>query len=434
MTDVTVCLTFFPFPNEYFQPVERGGLSQMVFGSNRPIRSSLHGSGGSANPYASVKFGNSTQRSSEVYDSLDPIWPRQETMFMDVSLPVEEMTHPDVTGNSTSGGEGTASRQSAEQTNSSYKYVKPSSTLTVAIFHTPEIGKLNKYPNKAGGYGYSGDSDDLFLGMASVDLSRLFTGRELTFDKWLPLSGAGKACGSVRIVCEYEPSDATPRPGDYCRFTRFCHPRDLYPLKPSQQYRVSEVNGDNVLISYTTQEGWVCSFQAHRYMLICEERHQNAVETAQDELASIAERLSHSPLVHSIAETAERVAVDGLLNVGEDIVRGGFSLFNRWFDGGVDTIVGDVVQVTNWDGRFNPNASERLDVPDLDPVSDDSDQKMPATTKSSTALEEEGTSTALPNMPSCPITGEPMIDPVVAADGTFSHQTNYVFLVEGPIT
>jgi hypothetical protein len=38
--------------------------------------------GGGTNPYASVKFGNTTQRTSEVFDTLDPIWPRQETMFM----------------------------------------------------------------------------------------------------------------------------------------------------------------------------------------------------------------------------------------------------------------------------------------------------------------------------------------------------------------
>jgi hypothetical protein len=387
------------------QPVKKGGIGQMVFGGNRAA--------GTANPYASVKFGNSAQRSSEVFDTLDPIWPRQETMFMDVSLPLAELTHPQPNEPSSA-----SASLPHEPPSNSGEYKKPSTLLTVALFHTPAIGRVNKFPTKGGIM--TGDSDDSFLGMASIDLTRLFTGRDRTFDEWLRLSGTETSRGSVRIVCEYETTDTPPRPGDYCRFTRYCQPRDLYPLECGLQYRVAEVHGDMVLIAYTTQEGWVCSFQAHRYMLVCEERHNTAVETAQDEFASLAERLTHSPLVHSVVDTVERVAVDGLINVGEEVVRGGFSLLNRWFSGGVETVVGDVTHATNWDGRYNPDARERLDLPDM--VSSDLDldeDKIDACEPLDQDNTEQEESQALPNMPCCPITGEPMLDPVVAADGRF---------------
>ncbi len=396
------------------EPIQKGGLGQVVFGNGKRASGS-----GTANPYASVKFGESTQRSSEVYDTLDPIWPRQEAMFMDVSLPASHIAHSDA-----------ADTMSFETENppESNIYKKPTTMLTVALFHAAEVGRTNKYPNKGS---LSGDSNDMFMGMASINLQRLLTGRDHTFDGWLQLSGTETSRGSVRVVCEYEPSDPPPRPGDYCRFTRYCSPRDLYPLKCGRQYRIAEVNGDNVLISYTTSEGWVCSFQAHRFMLICEERHHSTVEVAQDEFASMAERLSHSPLVHSISNTVERVAVDGLLSVGEEVVQKGFSLFNRWFTGGVEIILGDVTDATNWDGRHNPDVSERLDLPNLraahaeedddatggnatNDYEDMMDSKPAAVSQVALpSLEPE----PLPNMPSCPITGFPMIDPVVAADG-----------------
>jgi hypothetical protein len=376
----------------------------MVFGGSRSSQA-----GGTANPYASVKFGNSAQRTSEVFDSLDPTWPRNEAMFMDVSLPVEDLTYAE--SSLPSSQEGTASIQR----NTTTAYTKPSTILTVALFHTPEIGRATKYPMKGGAM--SGDSDDQFLGMASVELTRLFTGRYTSFDQWLELSGTQTARGSVRVVCEYEASDPPPRPGDICRFTRFCHPKDLYPLVPGRNYRVTERNGDIIALAYRSMEGWECTFQAHRFMLVCQERNQNAVETAQDELASVAERLVHSPLVHSVTETVERVAVDGLLSVGEGLAQGGISLLNRWLSGGVGTVVEDIARATNWDGRYNPDNGDRLDLPDLMTV--DSNEEMSGTIKEQAVVIEtqHDEVVALPNMPPCPITGEPMVDPVVAADG-----------------
>ncbi|KAG7371155.1 U-box domain containing protein [Nitzschia inconspicua] len=384
------------------------------------------GGGVGTNPYASVKFGSSTQRSSEVFGTLDPVWPRQETMFMDVSLPLSQLTHsePQDTTSSSAAAPAPARRSSSDEDNHSGSaddpyagYKKPNTILTVAIFHTPEMGRIHKF----GGL-LTGDSDDLFLGAASVDLTRLFTGKISTLDKWLPLQGVSNdSRGLVRIVCEYEPSDIPPKQGDICKFTRFCHPKDLYPLEPGRSYKVEQVtqNGEIVLLSYESQEGWVLSFQAHKNMLICEERHVSALDTAQDELQTLGERLAHSPLLATVTETAERVVDDGIVGVAEEIARGSFSLMDRWFKGGIDTVISDLQHVTNFDGRHNPDAGQRLEL--SSPVASSASLAVTMEEEEDedqgAYLAEEEDDEALPFMPPCPITGFPMIEPVVAADG-----------------
>jgi hypothetical protein len=410
-------------------PQGNGGL----FGNNNS----------NVNPYASVRFGKSTQRSSEVFGVKDPVWPRQEAMFMDVALPESKVTHPKIEQPpEEEHGMTTASASFHDPNNTVDKdpyngYQRPTNTLlTVALFHTQEIGR-NLY--NFGGL-LTGDSDDVFLGVASMDLTRLFTGKVSTMDKWLPLQGT--ACSShqnsnnsktatavVRVSCEYEPSDVPPKHGDICRFTSFCHPKDLYPLEPGRSYKVEQVlPNDVVLLSYESQEGWVLSFQAHRNMLICEERHVSMLDSAQDELHTFQERLAYSPLVATVTETAERVADDGLVGVAEEIAKGGFSLFDRWIKGGVDTVIGDLQHVTNFDGRHNP-ATSPLELssptmglaplltqdgprhPEQEEVEED---PGPYLIEDDNYEEEEE---ANPYMPPCPITGFPMSEPVVAADG-----------------
>jgi hypothetical protein len=426
----------------------------LSFASGQPV-------GCGCNPYASVRFNGTTQRTSEVFDSLDPVWPRQETMFMDVALPLTKVTHPDPTiavgsGDDIIGGEtdriaasstgrGGGNSISSVMINSSggssvvddpyASYMKPDTTLTVALFSNPEIGRAQKFPSKAG---MTGDSDDAFLGVAMVDLTSLFTGKVGTIDRWFPLRGGSNRSNNdhrrqktpsisnscVRIVCEYEPSDGPPKAGDICRFTRYCHPRDLYPLEPGRAFKVEQVHGDMVLLSYESQEGWVLSFQAHKNMLICEERHQSAIESAQDELATLRERLVYSPLVSTVAKTADKVTEEGIIGVGEEIAKGGAFLLQRWFQGGLNTVISDIQNVTNIDGRYNPNAGERLELQDPSssstgedtsgPLQSDNAQKIGDDDK---ADDEDDDEEALPNMPPCPITGFPMVEPVVAADG-----------------
>ena len=65
--------------------VDRGGLGNLLFGGKDRARSTK--GFGTANPYAAVRYGNTTQRTSEQYGTTDPIWPRGEIMYMDVTHP-----------------------------------------------------------------------------------------------------------------------------------------------------------------------------------------------------------------------------------------------------------------------------------------------------------------------------------------------------------
>ena len=394
------------------ESVQKGGFGIL----SSPSRAGR--SRGTANPYASVKFCGQTQRTTEVYDTVNPTWPRGETMFMDVSRPVSQVTYRSEQESDVEVAPVAAAAAAAPPVvESPEPFARP--ILTLAMFHAMP-NNAERYPSKKKGQ-LIGDSDEPFLGMTSMDVTPLLTGKVVTMDKWLPLVGTNKDMprGTVRIVCEYEASDPPPRPGDLVRFSRFCDAADLYPVPVCEAHRVEEVEGDNVLVTYATPEGWLCTFQAHRFMLICEERHQGAVEICQEELASLAERLGKSPLVHTVTESVVRVPDEGLVSVGVDAVRGGASLLERWLKGGLGTATQDLVYATNWDGRFTtaPSTSEASVEPppsNNDPppenigrlkVPDDEDD------------DESEAGDALPGMPCCPITGEPMVNPVVAADG-----------------
>ena len=449
------------------------------------------GGGGSANPYASVKFGTSTQRTSELYDTLDPVWPRGETMFMDVSLPMSKTSHPDpnsVEGEGEMGEEkedsGAGSDSNNNDNNSpldtqyenhteaeappSHPNTKthldstesldiPQPILTVAIFSASEMGKMHKslYSKKGDDPRYNpsknkhttGDSDDSFLGMTSMDLTTLLTGKRPMIDAWVPLMGG---TGSVRIVCEYETTDVAPTKGDLVKFTRFCHPADLYPVVAGRVYPVQDViDQEHVVLSYTSPEGWLCSFVVHRYMVLCVERHYGTAEACRDEWQSITEKLAYSPLVGTVADTVGRLPEEGIFAVGSSVVQGGAGLLGRWLEGGLDKVVKDVGFATNWDGQFNPGSRQRRTSSggsssdeegassddqnnsnaessgNIPTQSESQTQSQPAASRkkppppTSLSLPESSSSTkdVLPNMPSCPITSEPMIDPVVAADG-----------------
>jgi hypothetical protein len=418
--------------------VDKGGLGTLLFGGKDRSRSSK--SGGTANPYATVRFGNTTQQTTEVYETTDPIWPRGEIMYMDVTHTSWENDFDDYRSHKTNPGTTLSKENCSIQANrigntSELKIgldslmetfeSPPKPILTVAIFHSNQTRRGGKYPKKKGTS--TGDSDDTFLGMTAIDMTQLFTGKSRSYDEWLPLQGTLSSKASVRVVCEYEASDAPPLPGDIVKFTEFCHPADLYPaVQVGRVYTVHEVDGDEVLISWTSPEGWVSSFLVHRYMLICIERHQSVVGIYQDELASIRERIAYSPLVHVVQETVERVPDEGLLGIGAETIQNGISLLSRWWDNGFETTAQDLTFATNWDGRHNPIAEA------LGGSSDDSNNetvtvttvvqkqiavKPISTNEIDSDIDRLGFEPPLPNMPPCPITGEPMRDPVVAADG-----------------
>lgn len=389
------------------ESVRNTGLGGILFGN----RNNTRNSGGSTNPYAVVRFGNTSQRTPEVFDSVDPVWPRGDSMYMDVMHPVYFQSE-------SSDAAATGKIACKDDSNFAIPHRPPKPILTIALFHANQNRELSKYPNKDNS---SGDSNDLFLGMTAVDLTQLLTGKIRTFDDWLPLSGSKSMHGTVRIACEYEASDVPPRPEDVVRFTAFVHPTDLYPAQANRSYKVKECDGDNVTIYDSTPEGWVTSYLVHRFMLICTNRHQGTVEFCQDELASVAERLAHSPLINTVQETVDRMPDEGLVSIGMDTFNSGTVLLSRWLAGGLQRAVSDVVYATNWDGQLNPNA-EPSSLSASFEETDDSvvDLELKGTEPLNSydlSSEQEGNFEPLPNMPSCPITGEPIRDPVVAADG-----------------
>lgn len=359
----------------------------------------------SYNPYASVKFCGQTQRTSTVPDSVDPLWPRSEAMYMDVTLPISQATY--ATAISSRATNGPESEENAS----------PEPVVSISLFHATGDTKTKLYPSKKSTFG---DSDDPFLGTASLDVTPLLTGKKVTLDRWLSLGGTNNPRGTVRLVCEYETSDPPPRVGDVVRFTRFCKAADLYPVPITLSYKVQEVDHDDIVLEYVTQEGWICTFIAHRFMVVCEERHQAVLEMCQDELLSITERLGYSPIVREVQATVERVPDEGLLFVGLNAIQGAGSLIDRWFKGGVSTAVSDLQYATNWDGRFNEAVNLETDIVGVTISPDTSQATTPAVLSPMqvpTARRIPDDTVALPGMPCCPITGEPMIDPVVAADG-----------------
>jgi hypothetical protein len=432
-------------------PVRKHGLGDLLWGGSTTNFKNGGGKNldvrernrGTANPYASVRFGKTTQRTCEVPGTVDPVWPRGESMYMDVthSSPEEgnnkleeSLLAPEMETfqESTLALDPMKSKTAVMQQNTISKMEErvvrdisnhsairkrvPKPLLTVAIFHVHEVGRFHKYPTKKANSSNHGDSDDVFLGMASVDLTPLLTGKVATFDQWLPLSGSNSPRAAVRVVCEYEASDARPHPGDVVRFTDFCHPSDLYPaVANGRMYTVQEVDGDEVVISWTSSEGWVSTFAAHRFMLLCVQRHHSVVDLCQEELVNIRERLAHSPAIHAIQETVDRVPDEGLLEVTESAIKNGLGLLTRWLEGGLQTTTDDITSAINWDGRHNPIVRERLDMCEDD--RDEDNQKPAAQSILVPSDENLKLVEPLPNMPACPITGEPMIDPVVAADG-----------------
>ncbi|KAL3944083.1 MAG: hypothetical protein SGBAC_001814 [Bacillariaceae sp.] len=81
----------------------------------------------------------------------------------------------------------------------------------------------------------------------------------------------------------------------------------------------------------------------------------------------------------------------------------------------------DVVDATNWDGRHDPDHSDGLDLPESRSSMDEQEDNMkpaPAEVYESEYGDAvDPSAKALQGMPDCPITGEPMLDPVVASDG-----------------
>lgn len=312
-------------------------------------------------------------------------------------------------------------------------------------------------------------NEDYLVGKCSINILRILSGKTPYFDEWCTIhndanfsNDESSAAGRVRIVIEYEPADPPPRPGDMCAFANVYPLMDeLYPVPlqsirntirpvrssmsmstlsstssstgltatytPSltcqpKTYRVEEVVGDHVVLSYTTPiEKWQCTFEVHRYLLMCTERHQAAVEKYREHVLDLCDNISQSPAVHTLAKTVENIPEEGLVYVAADAVEGGVGLLGRWWEHGVDGIVEDVVDGINLDGRYSHLLDDEEGDSDNNHVHDNMVQSHSNALGVATAADASSIipddRKAMPGMPCCPITGQPMIEPVVAADG-----------------
>lgn len=382
----------------------------------------------SSSTYANISFGNQSQRTSSVDETINPSWTRTEqSLFFDITLPVPHL----VQQNESSGYLGNNTMANERKGHIEEENIQcpppPKQILAVSLFHSDHGGStssnngkdkhsLNKPKNM------SSDHDDL-AGKTSIDITSVITGKSTYIDTWLQLEGLDDTVGngSVRVIVEYECAESPHRVSDKVRFTGFVSPTTLCPLPISQMYNVEEVIGDEIILSYITPaEHWKCTFQAHRYMLISVERHSNAVERYQDELMELANKISHSPAADVVSATMKSLPEEGLLFVGMQAAFGGITLLERWTSKGPKAMLDDIVYATNLDGQHTPVEIEDEfglgDGDDLsimtDNIEDSSNHDDP-----SMCSDTDADYSVASGMPSCPISGEPMRFPVVAADG-----------------
>jgi hypothetical protein len=369
----------------------------------------------STNCLAEMSFLGQVQRTSQVFNTTEPTWSRSEELYFDVTLPIPKLAAEAVNDSAAS------EKLSAC---AAYHYgAAPLPVMSLCLLHTDRTSTSTGKKKKKGAEGSKVSNhlqDPELLGLCSIDFLYVITGQLACFDQWLPLFGGDHVRGEVRVIAEYSPTDPGPRPGDLCRLTGFCRPADVFPVPVDLTFVVDEVKGEFVYLSYSCPEGWICCFGVHQYTIITAERHQAVLELYQEQVLEITSKLKYSPMVSTVAKGYTSIPTEGLLGLGKVAVSEGFGVLSRWMEGGVDIVVEDLVYATNWDGQHTPNVFEQGE--GLDAVHDDSDDEPFIAGAKGSKLDIEGpedflSKEALPGMPACPITGQPMRDPVVAGDG-----------------
>jgi len=440
-------------------------------------------SGNNQQIYATLSYRNQSQLTSmamEHNSNGDYYWSRSDQSYFDVMCPafplkMNQMIHPkspsskakQTSSSSASASAATYPQKNASRAKSNNYQHHPLLELSLYSKKNNSQGTHNKQ-GKWNPYQKEGDAspetnDDYLVGKCYINVLRILCGRTPYFDEWCTIhsdddntnSNRNKnrdapetMAGRVRIVIEYEPTDPPPRPGDMCVFANV-YPivEEFYPIPPFSMIRtnthrwsssssnkavvcrpktfcVEEVVGDHVVLSYQTPiENWKCTFEVHRYLLLCVERHQAAVEKYREQVLDLCDNLVQSPVVDVLTKTVSTLPDEGLVHVAEELVVGSLGLLGRWWENGVDGMIEDVVDGINLDGRHSQFFDDEEEA-DEDVVADNAVQvavQNPlALQKNAINLPEKvwnDDRKALPGMPCCPITGVPMIEPVVAADG-----------------
>lgn len=369
-------------------------------------RSSNTATNTNTSAYVNISFGTLVQKTNTQYDTCDPSWPRSQQYFFDVKLPVPELVLDEKEWKKEDDEEYDDDQEDEMFVSHSQKPI-----LSLSVFHT-NIQTKSIQEKKKGSTENTTNTDE-FLGFASLDVTEVINGKEQCLDRWLPLecSSEGSSQGSVRVIVEYEAADIPPRPGDMVRFTGFVDKRDVFPLySKGGLFRVIDVVGDDVVLSYRTKdENWTCTFNVHRYMLISVERYVSALEIYQEEIVDLSNKLANSPAVDVLTKTVKTIPEEGLLLVGLQAALGGMSLAGRWMNGGISLAVDDVVSTLNLDGQHNPRSETNEESSHVTKGEDSCYDEDDYDDVSSTSIAS--------GMPLCPISGQKMKDPVVAADG-----------------
>ena len=442
---------------------QRSTMSPASGGNVTPLSSSLH-------PYAKLNFRGNTQITSTAFEHAhgDYHWSRGDQSYFDVTCSSFPLRMGKM--HQSKSYQSFKSKSSSRQSSPNKKETAPKKVASCSKMNTqprqnrpaPPMLQLSLFSKATSNnkhkkqFGADTNDDDYLVGKCSINILRILTGKTPYFDEWCTLHNDNNSAGNqnneagrVRIVIEYEPTDPPPKPGDLCVFANV-YPIDeeLYPVplytvknvtKPMRSsastssfttlsssslssdhsrstalgvypksFRVDEVVGDYVVLSYKTPEGWNCTFEVHRYLLLCIERYQAVVEKCKDQVLDLCDNVAQSPMIDIIVKKIEALPDEGLVFVGSEAVGSSVSLLGRWLANGVDLAVEDVVDGFNLDGRYSHPEEEES----LTQIGDEYD---------ATALPQQPNSyeekKALPGMPPCPITGVAMVDPVVAADG-----------------
>jgi len=139
----------------------------------------------------------------------------------------------------------------------------------------------------------------------------------------------------------------------------------------------------------------------------------------------MAGKLAISPAVEAVSNVCCRIPDDGLVNVGVEVFEYGNKLLGRWAMGGVTTVLEDIKFATNWEGmkgcvdKDSDGDSDNNSDGDGDDDGDINSSEPPTSSSDDCDYldSDKQPKVANPKMPCCPITGAPMIIPVVAADG-----------------
>ena len=428
---------------------QRATMSPASGGNITPLSSKLH-------PYAKMSFRGDTQITSTAFENShgDYHWSRSDQSYFDVtcsSFPLRmDKMHQSKSHQSFK------SKHSSSQQSSPKKETSPkeqySPMLKLSLFS--KASSSNKHKKQ---FAEDTNHDDYLVGNCSINILRILSGKTPYFDEWCTLhndktstGNQNNEAGRVRIVIEYEPTDPPPRAGDVCVFANVypvddeLYPVPLYTIKnvtrpirssasmssvttassvslssdysrlttvvvQPKTFLVDEVVGDYVVLLYKTPEGWNCTFEVHRYLLLCIERYQAVVEKCKDQVLDLCDNLSQSPMVDIISKKIESLPDEGLVFVGSDTVGSSVDVLGRWLANGVDVALEDVVDGLNLDGRYSH--------PEEEEDSSSSGQIGYDHTEVAQTTEDSKSNEPLPGMPCCPITGIPMTDPVVASDG-----------------